>query len=148
MKRAFAAFCALAVVSGCATVPTRAGTMMGGRIVALADGRILPMQIELTPLSQSTGRMMATDPASGELLDGTYTAILSSSYTQHSRPGLFGDEHAGNTVQMNDTAQATAVLVGNKGTVINLHMQIKVGNPPAGIGEGEDNKGKKYSVQF
>jgi len=148
MKRAFAALCAVAVVSGCATVPSPAHTMLGGRIVALSDGRILPMQIELIPLSQSTGRMMASDPASGEILDGTYTALLSSSYTQQSRPGLFGDEHAGKSVQTNDTAQATATLVGNKGTVINLHMQIKVGNPPAGIGEGEDNKGKKYSVQF
>lgn len=149
MKRLMVALGVVALLGGCATTDLHpVGSMLPGQIVSLSDGRVLPMQIELTPLSHPSGKMLATDTASGEVLSGTYTAILGTSVTQVSRPTLFGDQTRATAVQTSDIAQASAVLVGNKGTVLNLHMQIKAGNPPVGFGDGEDNKGRKYSLQF
>lgn len=132
-------------LAGCATDPYPVGSMIPGRITSLSDGKVLPMQIQL---SYGAGKMSAVDTASGETFDGSYTAVVQTNVVQHSQPGLFGDTDTGQSVQTSDVAQASAVLVGTKGTVLNFKMTIKAGSPPIGFGDGEDNHGKKYNVQF
>lgn len=101
------------------------------------------MQYELT---SGSGRMTATNPATGEFLDGRYTAVLETRVRTHQSNSLFAEDET--SVETTDVAQGSAVLVGNKGTVLNLKLQVKAGNPPSGFGEGQDNKGVKYNVQF
>ncbi len=134
------------LLGGCASGEYQAGQMLPGRIISLADGTTLPMQYELT---SGSGSMTATNPKSGELFQGTYTAILESHTVQNTSTSIFdlSDDDA-QSVSTSDVAQGSAVLVGNMGTVINLKLHVKVGNPPTGFGEGEDNKGVKYTVQF
>ncbi|WP_227075580.1 hypothetical protein [Acidocella sp. KAb 2-4] len=140
----FAAF----FLAGCAVPQSPTSEYIPGRIVSVADGKIMPVQIQLSTFDNPTGKMVATDPVSGEVLDGNYTAFPATTYTQASHPTLFGNETTVSTQQVSDTVPASATLVGNKGTVIVIKMQIKAGNPPVGFGEGEDNKGRKYTLQF
>ena len=145
-----ATFLILFMLAGCATVPNQyaIGNMLPGQIISLSDGKILPMQIELTPMSHPTGKMTATDPTTGEQFTGNYTFIVETKFANQSRPGLLGSETAGQTVQVSNVAPGTAVLVGDKGTVLNIKMTARAGNPPVGTGEAEDNNGKKYSLHF
>jgi hypothetical protein len=101
------------------------------------------MQIEL---SYGSGSMSATDPVTGEVFNGTYTAILETHVIQHQSTSLFGSDAT--VTDTSGVAQGSAVLVGNKGTVLNLKLHIKPGTQPSGFGEAEDNHGKKYNVQF
>ena len=101
------------------------------------------MQYELT---SGSGKMVATNPVTGEILQGMYTAVLETKVHTHQSNSLFGSDDT--STETGDVAEGTAVLVGNKGTVLNLKLHVKVGNPPTGFGDGEDNKGVKYNVQF
>lgn len=130
---------------GCAENPYHLGAYIPGRIVSLSDGKILPMQIEL---SYGSGHMKAVNPDTGETFDGIYTAINETKSSAVSRPGLFGDQDVASETTVSDLAQGSAVLVGSKGTVIDVKMTIKAGSPPIGFGEGVDNAGKKYRIQF
>jgi hypothetical protein len=132
------------LLCGCATQGYAPGTMLPGRIISLSDGTTLAMQYELT---SGSGRMVATNPVTGEFFQGTYTAVLENRTRTHVDNSLFGNDNE-TSVETSDVAQGSAVLVGNKGTVLNLKLQVKVGNPPSGFGEGQDNKGVKYNVQF
>ena len=137
------AFAAL-LLCGCAgSDPFAGGTFVPGKMTSLSDGTVFPMQIEL---SYGSGRMTATDPVTGEIFSGTYTAILDQHVIQHQSTSLFGEDET--AVDTSGIAQGSAVLVGNKGTVLNLKMQIKPGTNPTGFGEAEDNHGKKYNIQF
>ena len=138
------------LLAGCATGPDpyATGTMLPGKMTALNDGHVIPVQIQLQPMSHPTGIMTAADPATGEQFSGNYTFIVETRVVQQSRPGLLFDDQTSQAVQTSDVAPGTAVLVGDKGTVINLKITAKAGSPPVGYGNGEDNKGRKYSLQF
>ena len=131
------------LLCGCATEGYAPGSMLPGRITSLADGTTLAMQYELT---SGSGKMIATNPVTGEILQGMYTAVLETKVHTHQSNSLFGSDDT--STETGDVAEGTAVLVGNKGTVLNLKLHVKVGNPPTGFGDGEDNKGVKYNVQF
>ena len=131
------------LLCGCATEGYKDGDMLPGRIISLADGTTLAMQVELT---SGSGKMIATNPVTGEILQGTYTAMLETKVRTHQATSLFGSDDT--STETSDVAEGTAILVGNKGTVLNLKLHVKVGNPPTGFGDGEDNKGVKYNVQF
>ena len=45
-------------------------------------------------------------------------------------------------------ATARGVLIDDRGTVIDLCMEIRPGIVPKGHGEGVDNNDKRYKVQF
>ena len=131
------------LLCGCATEGYKYGDMLPGRIISLADGTTLAMQVELT---SGSGKMIATNPVTGEILQGNYTAVLETKVHTHQSNSLFGSDDT--STETGDVAEGTAILVGNKGTVLNLKLHVKVGNPPTGFGDGEDNKGVKYNVQF
>ena len=134
---------AFLLLCGCAADPFAGGTFVPGKMTSLSDGTVFPMQIEL---SYGSGRLTATDPVTGEILTGTYTAILETHVIQHQSTSLFGEDET--ATDTSGIAQGSAVLVGNKGTVVNLKLQIKPGTQPSGFGEAEDNHGKKYNIQF
>ena len=124
------------------------GQMIPGQLISLEDGVLLPLQIEL---STGQGKVNATNPKTGEVLGGKYTAIPETKYVQYSTNTWLGPQDTQQAVEISSSVPATAVLVGDKGTVINLTMRIKPGNgsvAPIGYGEGTDNKGRKYNCQF
>ncbi|WP_291272981.1 hypothetical protein [Geothrix sp.] len=138
-----------ALMVGCmAPDPYPVGSMLPGKIISLSDGNIFSMEIQLTALSAPSGKMTATDYKSNEKFNGTYTCIVETKIIQDSKPTFWGSQETKTSQEVSDVVPGVAVLVGDKGTVINIKMKIKAGNPPFGFGEGEDNKAKKYTIQF
>jgi hypothetical protein len=106
---------------------------------------VFPAQVEIT---YGSGRMTATNPVTGEVFDGRYTAIQENKVIQHVDNSFWGNGDTSQAVETSDIAHGSAVLVGNKGTVLNIKMEVKAGHPPIAYGDAEDNAGKKYNVQF
>lgn len=140
--------------AGCAVAPPRATgpVMIPGRIYSLKDGTALDFAIER---SNGQGIMTAFNPVTGERFTGTYSAIITEGgqVEQSTATNFWGQ--VGPTVQKTTTATKAAgrgVLRGDKGTVINLRVDIKPSyHPqinPSGFGDAEDNNGQKYQVQF
>jgi len=68
---------------------------------------------------------------------------------RHSVTG-YGSGHSTATSSSN-IANATAILIGDKGTVLNIRMRMQAGvlkSQLHGHGEAEDNKGNRYQVRF
>lgn len=140
------------VISGCATGGYKyqyaGGQMIPGRLISLSDGTLIPMQIEL---STGQGAITASNPKNGEVFNGNYTAIPETKYVQYSRETFLGAQNTQQAVEVSSSVPATAIIVGDKGTVINITLRIKPGNnhvAPIGYGEGTDNNGGKYNFQF
>jgi hypothetical protein len=135
------------VLAGCATEPDPygIGSMLPGKIISLSDGVVFPAQVEIT---YGSGRMTATNPVSGEVFEGRYTAIQENKTIQHVDNSFWGNGDTSQAIETSDIAHGSAVLVGNKGTVLNIKLEVKAGHPPIAYGDGEDNAGKKYNVQF
>ena len=119
--------------------------MLPGTITCLSDGSVFPAQVEITA---GSGRMTATNPTTGEIFTGRYTALQENKVVQQVDNSFWGDGDTSQAVETSDIAHASAVLVGNKGTVLNIKMEVKAGHPPIAFGDAEDNKGAKYNVQF
>lgn len=100
--------------------------MIGGKIYSLSGAKVLPMRIAL---SYGHGKMTAEDPETGEKFEGEYTAVSNGAY------GVVGNDFA---TFSSKKANAMAVLVGDKGTVLNCVMEIEKGLPPKGIGTAKD----------
>lgn len=140
---------ALVLVTGCFPPdPYPAGSMLPGKIICLADGKTLPMEIELTPLSSPSGKMTAVDPVTQERFAGTYTCMVETKTVNDAVPNFWGAQQVKTSVQMSNVVPGMAVLVGDKGTVLNIRMSIQAGRPPVGFGSAEDNKNNKYTLQF
>jgi type IV pilus biogenesis protein CpaD/CtpE len=135
------------LLAGCATEPDpyAMGNMLPGKIISLSDGTIFPAQAEI---SSGSGRMTATNPVTGEVFEGRYTAIQENKVIQHVDNSFWGNGDTSQAVETSDIAHGSAVLVGTKGTVLNIKLEVKAGHPPIAYGDGEDNTGKKYNVQF
>lgn len=150
MKTILALLLVLAL-AGCA------GTMLPGKLYALADATELEFAIET---SRGTGRMTARNPATGETFEGQYTGTYDGGGRTVSRVNTFDPMKPmnksnapgqGYTVVSNTTpdhATARGILRGSAGTVIELWLDIQPGLRPKGHGEGRDNKGQRYQVQF
>lgn len=139
------------------------GTTLPGKLYSLHDGTAMEFQIER---SYGTGGMSAQNLKTGESFSGQYTGtykgggtattIGRGSYTGSTSNYATGSmyQHSGSVNTTSTTfipprdATARGVLVGDKGTVIELYMEIRPGIVPKGHGEGIDNKGIRYQVQF
>jgi hypothetical protein len=138
-------------VTGCAVGPYYSytgGEMIPGRLISLEDGHLIAIQIEL---STGAGKIIATDQKTGEIFSGNYTAVSEDKYIQYTRETFWGTERTQQAIEASSSVPATAILVGDKGTVINISMRIRPGGRntlPIGYGEGLDNKGNKYNFQF
>ena len=136
---------------GCVSAPDPypIGSMLPGKLISLSDGRTLTTQIELSPASHPVGKMTALDPKSGEAFEGSYTCVMGSKVVEHQQDDGWGG-HRNRPVGRGRpmVAPCTAVLVGNKGVVLNIQMTVRAGSPPVGTGSADDNKGKKYTLMF
>lgn len=109
----------------CTSAICYAGKMIPGNLYLLKDGTLLSCSIEY---SAGQGRMEASNPKTGEHFTGMYTGVFT------------GEKYA----------DCKGVLIGDKGTVIFLNMQVNIGNAfnmPYGYGDGIDNNDNKYQYQ-
>ena len=139
------------------------GTKLPGKLYSLEDGVVMEFQIER---SYGTGDMYAQNLKTGEKFSGQYTGTYKgggtttttgsgdySGTTSSSSTGTIY-RHSGSVSTSSTSftppsdATARGVLIGDKGTVIELYMDIRPGIVPKGHGEGIDNKGRRYQVQF
>jgi len=134
MRSLIGVFAAI-VLSGCV------GTMLPGRMYASPSGQILQFEIET---SYGQGKMTAFNDQTGEKFTGEYSAIR--------RGGGMMLGNAGNSnvtlLQPPLSANGQGVLVGDKGTMIRLYLEIKPGLRPTGHGTGTDEEGRRYEVFF
>lgn len=121
-----------------------------GTLTCLADGTAMPFRIEKKMAwgGSATGGVAATHPVTSERFTGQYTGILPSSRGTAQLHTPSGRWLYGNYQETGRNANAVATLTGDKGTVIQLEMQILAGWTPHGIGSGADNRGQRYQVQF
>lgn len=142
------------LLSACAatqTVPT-GPVMIPGRLYSLKDGTALEFAVER---SSGQGIMTAFNAVTGERFTGTYSAIITEGGgTEQSVASNFWGQ-VGPTVTKTTAATRAAgrgVLRGDKGTVISITVEIKPSYDPrinpSGFGDGVDNHGVKYQVQF
>lgn len=144
------------LVTGCATAP---GT---GLLYVLGD---TPAVVALTiEGGQTSGRMTATHPKTGERFAGIYTAtptwaarpaqtdvtVNVNSRTRTLRDNMAEGFEAGAAAARNQpqSFRGTAVLVGDQGTAIELEIELVNGYVLHGSGAGMDNRGQRYRVQF
>jgi len=123
------------------------GTAIRGKIYDLDDATILGFEIER---SYGTGEMRATNPKTGEKFQGQYTGTYNGGGMSTSQVTNWqtGQSATVNTFHRPTSANAGGVLIGDKGTVIEIFLTIRPGLVPKGHGTGQDNKGRRYQVQF
>ncbi|MBU1853145.1 MAG: hypothetical protein KJ957_03765 [Candidatus Omnitrophica bacterium] len=148
------------ILIGCATLSSdiKPGEMLFGEIVSLSDGNTLPMQIEIIKISDVNGKMSAYNPKTGEDFQGKYSAIFEKeivdgfgSSTVTTDSGTRHGSRDKTTIKTSSTTEAAAVLIGDKGTVLDISMTMQTGNRKRdlhGHGKAKDNKGNKYQVRF
>lgn len=127
------------------TILAACGTTLPGKLYSLQDGVVMDFQIER---SYGTGGMFAQNQKTGEKLTGQYTGTYKGGGTATTFGS--GNHFSFSSITFIPPSDATArgVLMGDKGTVIELYMEIRPGIVPKGHGEGIDNKGNRYQVQF
>ena len=135
------------IAVGSAMLLCACGGMIPGTIYS-SEGKVMPFEIEK---AQRTGAVRANDPSSGEKFVGTYVGIMERIDVNSSSTVVSGSVVASGFGRGSigaNTANATAYLKGDKGTMLNCEMKIEAGLSPHGIGACDDNYGKKYKLQF
>lgn len=135
MRRLLVCLVAGFVLSGCV------GAMLPGRMYASPNGQVLQFNIQT---SRGSGSMNAFNDQSGERFVGEYHAMPLDQ-------GLMIGSVAGRNValaQVPTRANGKGVLVGDKGTMITLYLDIKPGLRPSGHGSGTDQNNVRYEVFF
>lgn len=126
--------CMSIVLFGCST-------MLPGHLYAVPSGRTLQFSIQK---SFGNGRMEATDTQSGEKFSGEYSGFYEG------QSAVYG--HVGNAnvslYKPPTGANASGILIGDKGTTIRLYFEIKPGIRPTGHGTGVDQSGSEYEAYF
>lgn len=132
---------AILVIVCVATAVAACQTMLPGKVYEVPAGRALQFAIEK---SYGHGRMEALDPQSGEKFSGEYSGFYTG------QDAVYG--HVGDTsvslVKPPTGANASGILVGDKGTTIRLYFEIKPGLMPSGHGTGSDQNGAAYEAFF
>ena len=135
MWRLLVCVIAVAVLSGCV------GTMLPGRMYASPSGQLLQFNIQT---SRGNGKMDAYNEQTGERFTGEYSAFYKG------QGAVFGNVGGSNVTlfQPPTGANGRGVLIGDKGTMITLFLEIKPGFRPTGHGTGADQNGRQYEVFF
>ena len=135
---------------GCATVKPAQKIMLPGKIYSLTDGTEMSFSIEM---AVNSGEMTAYNPKTSETFTGQYTGIFTGgTVSQSSTTNAWGSTSGKVTTVSSPTgAKVKGILKGDKGTIMDVTMDVQPGtvqNPPKGIGEGIDNHGLHYQIQF
>ena len=151
MRKVIALIMTGALLASCATVP--ADRVYNARIYNLSTGEVVPAVGHTDRAGKSV--VTAGPTLSGETFIGEATsiqnAVQTSSYggSSISNPGVPYSTYVSSSsyaVSRPGYQNGTAILVGNKGTVMDIVYQVNLTG--TGQGEGRDNKGVTYRIQF
>lgn len=144
--------------SGTAAVPADpSDKWIKGTLTCLENGAALSFRIQKKMAwgGSATGGVVAINPTTNERFSGQYTGMMesgrihgSATATAWGSGGYATGSATGFAHWQSEMANAAATLNDQKGTVIQVRMQIHAGWSPHGIGEGIDNHGNHYQVQF
>lgn len=160
-------FLFLLLVSGCAapsTVVTRPAPppvkpveaprdesegWIKGSLTSLEDGTRYEFRIQKKMAwgGSATGGVVAIHPGTKARLTGQYTGMLQSSHATAFAMNSSRQWASGWATETSRNANAFASLTGD-GLAIQLRLEIMSGFSPHGMGEGLDNHGHHYQVQF
>lgn len=141
----------LLAVAGCITVP--ADRVFNGRVYNLATGEVFPF----TAHTDRDGKSLLTagPTTSGETFSGEaqsiQNAVQTSTYGSAiaSNPGDTFSTYVSSSsysISRPGYQNGAAILIGNKGTVIDVVYQVTYSG--TGEGEGKDNKGNHYRLML
>jgi hypothetical protein len=141
----------LLALAGCSTVP--ADRVFSGRIYNLATGEVIPF----TTHTNRDGKSIVTagPTASGETFSGEaqsiQNAVQTSTYRSAvaSNPGETFSTYVSSSsysISRPGYQNGAGILVGTKGTVIDVVYQVTYAG--TGEGEGKDNKGNHYRLML
>jgi len=130
--------------------PEKKLKLIPGKIISLKDGNVLEMGIQKIWLKRQ-GKILAKNIKTEEIFSGDYMAfvenksgaIVGTTFSQNGSSNFVAP-----TNQHSNLAQAQATLLGDKQTILQCNFTIQGGFSPHGMGNCEDNKGEKYSLQF
>ena len=138
---------ALLLSFGALALSSCAGGMLHGQMFRLDNGAQWPFDIQT---SYGTGKLTATDPQTGEVFTGQYTGVYQGGGSSYGT--AFNAQLLSTTTFQSFTppsnATARGILRGDRGTVIQIYLDIRPGLVPKGHGQGLDNKGRQYQIQF
>jgi hypothetical protein len=118
--------------------------MIPGKMFSLKDGTELAFSAQY---STGSGILTANNPSTGENFTGQYTGIYTGGGVSTTKGGgLFSSSVTTTTAPTG--AKIAGILKGDKGTIINITMEIQPGLNPTGFGEGVDNNGVHYQIQI
>lgn len=131
---------------GCGVHTTPTGDMLYGKMYDVSDGAVLTFEIQ--PAIQS-GAMRAYNPATGERFEGPFTST-------YRRGGVSQGTFARYYAEVPDNFGGTSfpssdlmgILVGDRGTIIEVYLESNTGMLPSGHGIGRDNAGRRYQIHF
>lgn len=131
---------AVGLVVGFAFVLSGCGTFIDGKLYAIEQGTVWPLEVQI---SRGHGEIRASDPATGERFQGTYSGV---------RGGAVGVGFAGGTTAFAGASRtdvpAIATMIGDRGSVLDCEMLIQAGLRPHGFGTCKDKQGRVYRLQF
>jgi len=154
MKTILAVFTLVFLLVGCASTPTYDQLITHTKLYNLNTGEAIELEFQnIDALSAKVIKSSTTK--NGETFTGETHTVRDESITKTSgnsswlgyngKSTTTGSASAsGNATTSSGTRRGTGILVGNKGTVINLKYDIANNNA---IGEAVDNNGVKYSLQ-
>lgn len=138
-------------LSACVMVP--ADRVFNARMYNLSTGEMISAVSHADPSGHST--ITAGPTKSGETFNGEATSIdnrvrsKSTGSGRLSNPGFYTSTYISTSTYSTSTPgyqNGSAILIGSQGTVIDILYRVALsGN---GDGEGLDNKGIKYRIQF
>ena len=153
----------LVALGGCVSLYPDAG-MLPGKISSLQDGTEMNFGIQINNTGQlyrTGGAITASNLATGERFSGQYAAFSTGGRTSQSNiTNSWGiSTGAINTTSESTGSTARGILKGDKGTIITISLDCQSvffrrnvwtpgGSRPTGFGEGTDNKGGRYQIQF
>ncbi len=151
MRSLVMALVVAATLSSCALVP--AERVFESRMYNLATGEVV---IGVSRTNRAGQSVITAGPTqSGETFSGEATTIdnrihasSQGSGTVHT-PGILTDTYIRTSSYSTTTPgyqNGSAILVGSKGTVIDILYRVSLAG--TGEGEGTDNKGVRYRIQF
>lgn len=149
MRKLFSLSVVALLLAGCVTVP--AERVFNGRVYNLTSGEVFPFVAHTNRDGKSV--LTAGPTASGESFSGEgqsiQNAVATSTYGSAvaTNPGdTFSTYVSSSSYSISKPGyqNGAAVLIGNKGTVIDVVYQVTYAG--TGEGEGRDNKGNRYRI--
>jgi len=139
-------FLILAVVS-CATAQLPAGHqyMRKGKMISLADGSEMPLEVQGTGGAiYPEGVMLAANPANGETFRGKYYLISEGTTSVGKIQNSWGTS-TGKITTTSENRHLRGVMKGSQGSVLNVDILVGKINSNY-YGEASDAKGGKYQI--